>query len=219
MNSLQPLLIQLTYAPPVDQLALLATGHPVIIEAQEHYQKQSFRNRCNIVTSQGVLPLVIPIMHQNGLPVHIREARIEAARPWAVQHWRSLITGYNKSPYFSYYKHHLETLYQNPDASLFDFNIRLLGILCKLVKITVPEINTIWETHPENHLDLRATFHPKQAEILPAELYYQTFPVIPTQQHTLSCYDLIFNLGPDSSAYLKKRGVNLLEYLQAEPRI
>ena len=101
MNTTEALLIQLHYAAPVDQLAILAMGIPVYIESHENYQKQSYRNRCHILTSQGILPLVIPVVHQQGEPISIQEAKIDNKRPWAIQHWRSLISGYNKSPYFA----------------------------------------------------------------------------------------------------------------------
>ena len=206
MNSTESILIQLCYAPPVDQLAILAMGIPVFIESQENYQKQSYRNRCHILTSQGILPLVIPVVHQQGLPISIREAQIDNKRPWAIQHWRSLISGYNKSPYFAYYKHYFEGLYLNPPELLFDFNMQLLEILCKIVKLDIPQLNTSWEEKPTQQIDLRSLFHPKlpNDEITPLP-YYQTFDTENGFTENLSAFDLIFNEGPEAGDYLKKR--------------
>jgi hypothetical protein len=214
MNSPESILIQLQYAAPVDQLAILAMDIPVYIEAQENYQKQSYRNRCHILTSQGILPLVIPVVHQQGLPISIQEAQIDNKRPWAIQHWRSLISGYNKSPYFAYYKHYFEGLYLNPPELLFDFNMQLLAIFCKIVKLEIPQLNTSWEEKPSQHKDLRSMFHPKQKHEIPALPYYQTFETETGFIENLSVFDLIFNEGPEAGEYLKKRANMLRTYLQ-----
>ena len=206
MNSTESILIQLCYAPPVDQLAILAMDIPVFIESKENYQKQSYRNRCHILTSQGILPLVIPVVHQQGLPISIQEAKIDNKRPWAIQHWRSLISGYNKSPYFAYYKHYFEGLYLNPPETLFDFNMQLLEVFCKIVKLELPQLNTSWEEKPSHQIDLRSRFHPKHLnnEIDPLP-YYQTFENANGFNENLSVFDLIFNEGPEACEYLKKR--------------
>ena len=214
MNSTESILIQLHYAAPVDQLAILAMGIPVFIESQENYQKQSFRNRCHILTSQGILSLVIPVVHQQGLPISIQEAQIDNKRPWAIQHWRSLISGYNKSPYFAYYKHYFEGLYLNPPALLFDFNMQLLEIFCKIVKLEMPLLNTSWEEIPAQQMDLRSMFHPKQKPEIPALPYYQTFETENGFADNLSAFDLIFNEGPEAGEYLKKQANMLLTFLK-----
>ena len=214
MNSSESILIQLQYAAPVDQLAILAMDIPVFIESQENYQKQSYRNRCHILTSQGILPLVIPVVHQQGLPIFIQEAKIDNKRPWAIQHWRSLISGYNKSPYFAYYKHYFEGLYLNPPELLFDFNMQVLEIFCKIVKLELPQLNTSWEDTTSQHKDLRSMFHPKQHHEIPALPYYQTFETETGYIENLSAFDLIFNEGPEAGEYLKKRANMLLTFLK-----
>ena len=215
MNSTESILIQLHYAAPVDQLAILAMGIPVFIESHENYQKQSYRNRCHILTSQGILPLVIPVVHQQGEPISIREAKIDNKIPWAIQHWRSLISGYNKSPYFAYYKHYFEGLYLNPPEILFDFNIQLLEIFCKILKLELPQLNTSWEEKPSHQIDLRSRFHPKllNNKIVPLP-YYQTFENENGFIENLSAFDLIFNEGPESGEYLIKRANMLSSFLQ-----
>lgn len=214
MKSTESILIQLHYAAPVDQLAILAMGIPVYIESQENYQKQSYRNRCHILTSQGILPLVIPVVHHQGLPISIQEAKIDNKKPWAIQHWRSLISGYNKSPYFAYYKHYFEGLYLNPPEILFEFNMQLLAIFCKIVKLEMPQLNTSWEEKPSQQKDLRSMFHPKQKHEIPVLPYYQTFETETGFIENLSVFDLIFNEGPEAGEYLKKRANMLWAFLQ-----
>ncbi|HOY48324.1 MAG TPA: WbqC family protein [Flavobacteriales bacterium] len=205
----QPILLQLNYTPLVDQMALIATGIPAQIESQENYQKQSFRNRCHVLTSQGVLPLVIPVLHNKGEAIRYTEAQTDSKNPWAVQHWRSLVSSYNKSAYFEYYKHHFEAIYLQPNQNLYAFNYSLLGIFCRIFQFELPNENKIWEVVPTDTTDLRSLFQPKKINSLVSSPYYQTFEMPEGFVANLSCYDLLFNLGPESLSYLKKRGIEL----------
>jgi hypothetical protein len=207
--SVQPILLQLNYTPLVDQMALITLGISVEIESQENYQKQSFRNRCHILTSQGILPLVIPILHNNGAAIRYNEAQIDTKTSWAIQHWRSIVSSYNKSAYFGYYKHHFEALYTQSNLSLFDFNYQLLNVFCRLFQLTVPQLNSTWEENTKNKLDLRLLFQPKKQNQFLRSPYYQTFELPEGFVTNLSCFDLLFNLGPESLSYLRKRGLEL----------
>ena len=203
-------LFQLNYAPSVDAMALMSVSPRAVIEAHDHYQKQSFRNRCLLLSSQGVLPLVIPVQHEQGNPIPYQQARFETSRPWAIQHWRSLVSSYNKSAYFHYYSPHFEAIYQQAGTDLYAFNWRILEMFCKLFKLPLPVESSAWENRPEQHVDVREIFHPKKGNSFPPAPYYQTFEMKEGFIPGLSAYDVLFNLGPDASGYLKKRGEQLL---------
>jgi hypothetical protein len=209
----QPILLQLNYTPLVDQMALIATGIPVQIESQENYQKQSFRNRCHVLTSQGVLPLVIPVLHNKGEAIRYTEAQTDSQKPWAVQHWRSLVSSYNKSAYFGYYKHHFEAIYIQSNENLYAFNLSLLGTFCRIFQFELPTENKTWEEMPSNTTDLRSLFQPKKNNSLVSSPYYQTFEMPEGFVPNLSCFDLLFNLGPESLSYIKKRGIELQQQI------
>ncbi len=206
---MKPFLFQLNYSPLVDQIALMASGNNCVLESQETYQKQSFRNRCSILTSQGILDLVIPIVHAGGNAIPIQQTRIDSSKPWAIQHWKSIHTAYNKSAYFSYYKHHFEIFYQSTPEFLFQFNLNILHTFCEILKIDFPSFNSKWEENPEDFIDLRTLFQPKKIYPFDAFPYYQTFETSKEFESNLSVYDLLFNLGPDAFSYLIKRGENL----------
>jgi hypothetical protein len=70
-------------------------------------------------------------------------------------------------------------------------------------------LNSKWEENPENKLDLRQLFQPKKQNPFMSSPYYQTFEMTEGFANNLSCYDLLFNLGPESLSYLKKRGLEL----------
>ncbi|NLZ50571.1 MAG: WbqC family protein [Rikenellaceae bacterium] len=61
------------FCPPIEYFAVLARYSVVYIEACESYQKQSWRNRCRILSANGPLDLSFPVIHASppktaGLP-------------------------------------------------------------------------------------------------------------------------------------------------------
>ncbi|MDZ7648492.1 MAG: WbqC family protein [Cytophagales bacterium] len=55
------LLIDLHYLPSLEYCCALQQFDEIQFEKQEHYVKQSYRNRCFINTAQGPVMLVVPL--------------------------------------------------------------------------------------------------------------------------------------------------------------
>ena len=55
------LLLSTAYLPPVEYFAAIAKYGGALLEACENYQKQSYRNRCTILTANGKMNLNIQL--------------------------------------------------------------------------------------------------------------------------------------------------------------
>ncbi|HLL93336.1 MAG TPA: WbqC family protein, partial [Spirosoma sp.] len=55
------LLIELHYLPCLDYIAGIGQFERVWLEAHEHYQKQSYRNRTYVLTANKVDVLTVPV--------------------------------------------------------------------------------------------------------------------------------------------------------------
>ena len=77
------LLLSTAYAPPISYFAKLYEyqGKAIGLEAQEHYLKQSYRNRCRILSPNGVQALTIPVEQSLSLKTKIRDVRISEQVP------------------------------------------------------------------------------------------------------------------------------------------
>ncbi len=64
----------------------------VHLEAQEHYQKQSYRNRCYIRTANKVDVLTVPVQ-QGTHHQPIRDLKLVTDRGWQLHHWRTYTGG------------------------------------------------------------------------------------------------------------------------------
>lgn len=216
------LLFSTAYLAPVSYYACLLSCDPILMakvgtnantacmEQQEHYHKQTYRNRCTIACANGRLSLSIPVIFKNDQP--IRDVRIDYGENWQHRHWNSIASAYNTTPYFEYYQDDLLEVFMQQHTFLFDKNEALREIICKLLDIH-PVISLSTDYLPETSespsngiIDLRNTIHPKKP--LPfttytPKPYLQVFNSRFGFQPELSILDLLFNMGPESLPVLK----------------
>ena len=75
----------------------------IVIEKHENFVKQTYRNRCDIVTANGKLSLSIPLIKQADKEL-ISDKKISYAEDWRKQHWRTIVSAYKNSPYFEFFE-------------------------------------------------------------------------------------------------------------------
>lgn len=217
------MLLSTAYFPPIEYFAKIAEGFDlspdpvkpsvVYLDACEHYQKQSYRNRCKYCTESGVQTLSFPIVHEGdtyNLPVS--RIRIDWSTPWLRQTENAIETAYDSSAYFEYYRDGLFDVLDSRPEYLWDFNLQIIKYFLEKTGI-VADIRETTEYTPQNSgiygEDLREVIHPKRDNGILTQLklgkpYFQVF----ARKHgfipNLSIMDLLFNEGPESILYLKK---------------
>ena len=199
------LLVDLHYLPCIDYISGLMQFERVQLEAQEHYQKQSYRNRCYVLSANKVEALTVPVQqgthHQS-----IRDLRVANYQPWQMNHWRCLQAAYGKSPFFEYYVPDIKPVYQKNWTFLFDLNYELLTICLKLMRLKVSLNLTEWydKIPPVGLFDARSRVKPPNE----SETYIFHQPVAYQQNFgqefvpNLSIIDLLFCQGPTASDVL-----------------
>ncbi|MDN3583271.1 WbqC family protein [Mucilaginibacter flavus] len=193
------------YLPPVEYFARLNTYKPdILIEREEHFPKQTYRNRANIYSPEGILPLVVPVVKGSKTHTKIKDVKISYDFRWQRIHWQSLEACYRRSAYFEYYEDDFAAFYDKKKQInfLFDFNEELLHLLLKFTKIKV-DIKYTEEYHPTYSVpDYRASITPKKESELQQKPYFQVFEERQGFLQNLSIVDLLFNQGPQSINYL-----------------
>ena len=213
------MLLSTAYFPPVAWLALAAremTLSPdrvlpstVQLEACENYQKQSYRNRCYILASDGVQMLQVPVVH--GADMSITRVQVDYSTPWVVRTQRALDTAYETSAYYYYYRDELFSLLEAQPQTLWELNLSTIRFLLKKTGIACELSPTARFIGPDMEADdFRFSIHPKRSDTVLADLgldrpYYQVFrDRMGGFTPKLSCLDLLFNEGPDSILWLKQ---------------
>lgn len=189
-------------------MAALVMAEEVSIEVCETYPKQTFRNRCQIATSNGPHSLSIPVIKTEGNHTKTSQITISFSENWRQNHWRAIESAYNNSAYFLYYRDEFEDIYTKKFENLVEFNQLLLGKLLKLLHIDRRILFTEeFEKHPEDVLDLRELIHPKSPEALLGHnsypTYFQAFADKTGFLPNLSILDLLCSQGPHSREYLE----------------
>ncbi|MBN4051261.1 WbqC family protein [bacterium AH-315-M05] len=201
-------LLSTTYLGPIQYYLKLLEYPSILFEHYEHFEKQTYRNRCCIYGANGKLNLIIPIQH-TGDRIAIKDVKISYDSDWQKLHWRSIQAAYRSSPYFEYYEDDFAPFFAKKypaHAGLIDFNealqFRMLGILG--LKIKSSHTTSYQELYADSK-DYRTTIHPKIATYpsLIANPYQQVFEDKHGFISNLSIIDLLFNLGPDAISYLK----------------
>lgn len=196
------ILLPVFYLPPISWFAaFLADEAQIVFEQYEHFPKQTFRNRANIYGANGRLALIVPMKH-NGKR-EIKDMEISYAEPWIKNHWKSIKTAYQSSPYFEFYEDKLKKIYEKEEQNLLKFNLNALAVILDILKSEKAySLNTEYIRTPEE-VNLRDYFSAKVDNGLEMEAYYQTFSDKMGFEKDLSVLDLICNKGPESLTYIK----------------
>jgi hypothetical protein len=192
------------YLPPVAYFTKINTYKPdILIESKEHFPKQTYRNRTNIYSPDGVLALTVPVVKGSKLHTPIKDVKISYDFKWQRQHWMGLETCYRRSAYFEYYEDDFAPFYQKHFTYLFDYNEQLLQMLLKFIKIQLPlQFTETYEAeYPALH-DYRNAISTKKEFEFEQKPYFQVFDERNGFIKNLSIVDLLFNQGPQTINYL-----------------
>lgn len=198
-------LLPMFYLPPVAWFSNVKTFQPdVLIEAEEHFPKQTFRNRANIYSPDGMLSLVVPVVKGSKVHTKVKDVKISYDFRWQRLHWMSLEACYRRSAYFEYYEDAFAPFYQQQYKFLFDFNEELLYLLLKSIKIQVsPQKTDSYQAeYPPGVIDLRNNISSKKEYELEQKPYFQVFEERHGFIKNLSIVDLLFSQGPQTINYL-----------------
>jgi hypothetical protein len=116
------LLSELQYFSPVILFKKVIDLSHVVFDIYEDHRKMSFRNRCVIAGSGGTVNLSIPLSDGRNQRRPMKEVRIDNKTAWQGQHWKTITSCYNRSPWFEFYKHELELVFQKRTDWLVDWN-------------------------------------------------------------------------------------------------
>lgn len=167
----------------------------------EIYRKQSYRNRCRILTANGPMDLRFPIVHNGDYAID--RVLVDYSTPWVRQTEYAIETAYCSSPFFIYYRDELFRILDSHPGTLWELNERIIDFFCRRIGLTtvVEPVHPIGESFED---DFRESIHPKREPVLDVGPYWQVFGEKFGFVPNLSVMDLLFNEGPESICYLQE---------------
>ena len=163
-------LLSTAYFPPLSWFAAAAkdfTLSPdrvfpsvVRLEACEHFVKQTYRNRCRILTANGVENLQVPVIHDDGLyRLPVTEVRVDYSTPWIPKMERALASAYESAAFFEDYRDGLFSILESRPETLWTLNLALIRFLLDRLHLAVDlQPTTAYEAGGAE--DFREAIHP-----------------------------------------------------------
>ena len=116
-----------------------------MIEQMETFEKQTFRNRALIkctkdgYTKDDVIRLTVPVKKVEHKQL-TRDIEISYQTRWQHQHWITLVSAYQHTPYFMYFADYLKPFYEREYRWLIDLNDEMNATLAALLKRERPTL-------------------------------------------------------------------------------
>jgi WbqC-like protein family len=197
------ILVSTAYLPPVEYFSLISHSYEILVESEENYLKQSYRNRCYILSAHGTQLLSVPVYLGSQHKTHIKDITIDYSKRWQQVHLRAITASYNSSPYFQFYFEDIERIISRKNIFLLDLNMALTDSIFKMLKLNIKLIPTNnFEPPGDNANDFRYSISPKKKSHFIVKKYMQVFNTGYCFAQGLSIIDLIFNMGPEAIYYL-----------------
>lgn len=197
-----PPLLSIAYWPPIDWFAAWIRAGAARLEAHESLQKQSYRNRCRILSTHGVQELVIPLDRSS--EKHIQQIKLSTREDWWRVHWKAIETAYANAGFYAPFRDEIASLYlgHRPNT-LWEWNLQILAMCTQWLEIEAPITYTeSFERDYPN--DFRQRIHPKQEPLFPSVPYRQgrVGGRLQPFQPNMSILDLLFHEGPAAYSVL-----------------
>ena len=200
--------IPLTYLGPIHLFAYVVNSSKVTIEQHANYQRKTYSNRCSITGANGPLSLAVPVVNVKNEKVSLKNTQISYDTDWQKQHWRSIVSAYNSSPFFEYYADDFAPFYEKQYKYLIDFNMGLFQVILDELELDMEIKLTDEYLHlNDDNDDIRRLIHPKSKPeddqmyqcLEYRQVFSEKYPFMPN----LSVIDLLFSKGPETYDILK----------------
>ncbi|HCL06827.1 MAG TPA: hypothetical protein DHW64_13100 [Chitinophagaceae bacterium] len=193
------LIIEYQYFGSINYIKTLFHFSHIEFEVCETFQKMSFRNRMVLAGSNGLVNLSVPLEKGRDQKQLLKDVRISYSLPWKQQHWRTIESCYNRSPFYEYYRDWLEGFYNRRPVFLLDQNREIMEWLVRQLKpgTVLGETSVFLADYPAEITDDRNRWLPRNFQGEEQEIRYrQVFEDRIGFQKNLSILDLLFCEGP-----------------------
>lgn len=200
------LLIELHFLPSIEYFCAIHSFDKLVLERYEHFQKQSYRNRCHVLTANGKQRITVPLVSTHK-KILITDVEIDYGSRWHIIFWRTLQSAYTKAPYFEHYGDDLHRELFSKPKFLFDLNQRLLSLCLQWLRWNKPVSESVayLDAVPADFFDARNSISAKkdfqERSWYHPQPYQQVFGnnFVPN----LSLLDVIMSEGPAASDLVK----------------
>ncbi|MDR2836233.1 MAG: WbqC family protein [Bacteroidales bacterium] len=201
---MKSIILSTAYFPNIQYVSKFIHYDKIIIDIYENYSKQSYRNRCYILSSNGILPLFVPVCKNNH--TYTKDIIIDYSYLWQKNHKTAILSAYKSSPYYDFLIDDFNFVFEAKEKFLIDLNMKILFKILNFLDIkTKVEYSSDFIKEIKNNF--REKIHPKSQknELDPdfiSRPYFQVFSDKFQFYENLSILDLLFMDGKEAIDFL-----------------
>jgi len=195
------------YFGPVSSYYLINNSNLTYIEYFENYQKKSYRNRCKLSSSSGVVLLSVPLKSGKSKQCPISEVEISYEKDWISEHLQAMLSCYGKSPFYEFYIDDIASILRAEYSTLLELNESLHEFLLKALGIetNVTPTSAYNKVYNEETLDLRKYHYSNRSKLhIEFKEYWQVWSDRQPFISDLSILDLLCCKGPEGIFFLSR---------------
>lgn len=179
-------------------------ANQLVLEVCDNYQKQTQRNRCNILAANGILTLTVPVNFSQKNRTAVTDVQI-ASSNWQSQHLKSLNSAYKMSPFYEYYIDDIAAIVNREYPSLLELNISSVKLIAELLELPLSyKVTRNYRRHPIGIIDSRYLVKKNSPSPYKLKEYTQVYTYKYGFKPDLCILDLLFNEGPNTENFLRK---------------
>ncbi len=193
--------------------ALLHTSlFEVTVDYNGFFYKQTYRNRANILSPQGIKSLIVPVVGGRKYGVPLKNIKIDYSENWVHKHLKSLETYYYASPFYEIIIDDIKALYHKKFEYLWELNKAFTEYFLDLMTLNgnyTENFDEVVECNNYECVDLRKVYSPKRDYLSKFPMaknpdYYKLYNPQPQEKlPELSIFDLVFNTGPEAGMLVR----------------
>ena len=199
------IIIHPTYFPNIFSFKTIINSTNILFEVNDHYVKQTLRNRTSIHAANGKLNLSVPVKFSSTKKEKYKDIRICYDSNWQKIHLKSIESAYKNSPFYDFFEDYFINFYNKKEKFLVDLNFSSIRLIFEILE---KELNcNFTNEYLEKYVDLtdyRTLLTNKNFnEKVNFKNYTQVFQEKNGFIENLSSIDLIFNKGLDFEDFIK----------------
>ena len=200
------ILIEPHYLGSLEYFTRILYAESIHLEIHQNFTKQTFKNRCVLLTTNGVQSLSIPVQFDQRTAY--KDVKIDHDQSWLKEHWGSFFSAYGKSPFYEYFSEQFRSIWFSRQKYLLDLSLEMMTLCLQLLQIdrSIQMTSTFELEGNQSLFDFRELIVPKSSydcrEFYRLHQYSQVFgnKFVPN----LSIVDLIMNEGSNARQVLIK---------------
>ena len=199
------IIIHPTYFPNIFSFKTIINSTNILFEVNDHYVKQTLRNRTSIHAANGKLNLSVPVKFSSTKKEKYKDIKICYDSNWQKIHLKSIESAYKNSPFYDFFEDYFINFYNKKEKFLVDLNFSSIRLIFEILE---KELNcNFTNEYLEKYVDLtdyRSLLTNKNFnEKVDFKNYTQVFQEKNGFIENLSSIDLIFNKGLDFEEFIK----------------